>query len=60
MVYDRSRPLKANREDVDLTAGKVRPPIAASIDPIDLWGKGTGKIGRAITSIAVLVTMRPG
>jgi hypothetical protein len=51
--------MKANREDVDLTACKGRPPIAVSIDPIDLWRKVTGKIDLAIASIAVLLTMRP-
>jgi hypothetical protein len=59
MVYERSRPLKPNREDVDLTACKARPSIAVSSDPIDLWAKVTGKIDRAIASIAVLLTMRP-
>ena len=59
MLYERSRPLKANREDVDLAACKDRPPIAASIDPIDLRAKVTGKIDRAVASIAVLLTMRP-
>ena len=59
MLYERSRPLKANREDVDLTACKARPPIAVSIDPIDLWAKVTGKIDREIASIAVLLAMRP-
>ena len=59
MLYERSRPLKTNRDDVDPTACKARPPIAVSIDPIDLWAKVTGKIDRAIASIAVLLTMRP-
>jgi hypothetical protein len=59
MLYERSRPLKANREDVDLAACKDLPPIAASIDTIDLQAKVTGKIDRAIASIAVLLTMRP-
>jgi hypothetical protein len=59
VVDERSRPLKANREDVDLTACKTHPPIAVSIDPIDPWAKVTGKIDRAIASIAVLLTMRP-
>jgi hypothetical protein len=59
MLYERSRPLKANREDVDLTACKGRPPITVSIDPIDLWAIVTGTIDRAIASSAVLLTMRP-
>ena len=59
MLYERSRPLKANREDVDLTACRARRPIPVSIDPIDPWAKVTGKIDRAIASIAVFLTMRP-
>jgi hypothetical protein len=55
MLYERSTPLKANHEDVDMTACKARPPIAVSSDPIDLWAKVTGKIDRAIASIAVLL-----
>ncbi len=59
MLYERSRPLKANRENVDLTACKARPPIAVSSGPSDLRAKVTGNIDRAIASIAVLLTMRP-
>jgi hypothetical protein len=59
MPYERSRSLKPNREDFDLTACRARLPIAVSGDPIDLWAKMTGKIDRAIASIAVLLTMRP-
>ena len=51
MLYERSRPLKANRDDVGLTALKARRPTPASIDQIDLWAKVTVKIDRAITSI---------
>jgi hypothetical protein len=36
MRYERSRPLKPNREDVDLTACRPVPAIAVSIDPIGL------------------------
>ena len=57
MLYERSRPLKANRDDVGPTALKVRPPTPVSIDQIDLWA--TVKIDRAIASIAVLLTMSP-
>ena len=60
MPYERSRPLKANRDDVGLTAFKARRPIAVSIDQIDLWAKVTVKIDRAIAAIAVLLTMSPG
>ena len=56
MLYERSRPLKANRDDVGLTALTVRPP---TIDQIDLWAKVTMKIDGAIASIAVLLTMSP-
>jgi hypothetical protein len=59
MLYERSRPLKANRDDVGLTALTVRPPTGVSIDQIDLWAKVTVKIDRAIASIAVLLTMSP-
>ena len=59
MRYKQSRPLRANREDVDVAVCKDQTPIAASIDPIDLRAKVTGKIDRAIASIAVLLTMRP-
>ena len=59
MLYERSRPLKANRDDVGLTAFKARPPTLVSIDQIDLWAKVTVKIDRAIASIVVLLTMRP-
>jgi hypothetical protein len=58
MLYERSRPLKANRDDV-VTALTVRPPTRVSIDQIDLWAKVTVKIDRAIASIAVLLTMSP-
>jgi hypothetical protein len=58
MLYERSRPLKANRDDVGLNAFKARPPTPVSIDQIDLWAKVTVKIDRAIASIGVLLTMR--
>ena len=59
MLYERSRPLKANRDHVGPTAFKARPPTPVSIDQIDLWAKVTVKIDRAIASIAVLLTMNP-
>ena len=59
MLYERSRPLKANRDDVGPTALKVRPPTPVSIDQIDLWAKVTVRIDRAIASTAVLLTMNP-
>jgi hypothetical protein len=53
MLYERSRPLKTNRDDVDLIAFKARPSTPVSIDQIDRWAKVTVKIDRAIASIAV-------
>ena len=58
MLYERSRPLKANRDDVGPTAFKARPPTPVSI-ALDLWAKVTIKINRAIASIAVLLKMNP-
>jgi hypothetical protein len=52
MLYERSRPLKANRDDVDLAAFKARPATPVSIDPSDLWAKVTVKItGRSHLSL---------
>jgi hypothetical protein len=48
MPYERSRPLKTNRDDVGRTAFKARPPTPVSIDQIDPWAKVTMKIDRAI------------
>ena len=59
MLYERSRPLKANRDDVGPTAFKARPPTPVSIDQIDRCAKVTVKIDRAIASTAVLLTMNP-
>jgi hypothetical protein len=59
MLYERSRPLKADRDDAGLTAFEARPPTPVSIDQINLWAKVTVKIDRAIASIAVLLTMSP-
>jgi hypothetical protein len=59
MLYERSRPLKPNREDVGPTAFNARPPTPVSIDQIDRCAKVTVKIDRAIASIAVLLTMSP-
>ena len=59
MLYERSRPLKANRHNVDLAVFKARLPIPVSIDQIDRCAKVTVKIDRAIASIAVLLTMSP-
>jgi hypothetical protein len=51
MLHERSRPSKANRDDVGLTAFKARPPTPVSIDQIDQWTKVTVKIDRAIASL---------
>jgi hypothetical protein len=59
MLYERSRPLKANRDDVGPTTFKARPSTPVSIDQIDLWAKITVKIDRAIASIAVLLRINP-
>ena len=59
MRYERSKPLKVNREDSAPPVRKARGPIPVSIDPIDLWPKVAGKNDLAIASIAVLLTMRP-
>ena len=58
MLYEWSRPSKANRHDGGMTAFRARPPTAVSID-LDLWAKVTIKINRAIASIAVLLKMNP-
>jgi hypothetical protein len=51
MLYERSRPSKANRDDVGLTAFRARPRTPVSIAQIDLWAKVTVKIDRAIASL---------
>ncbi len=46
--YERSRPSKANPEDVDLN---IRRLIEVAVHSIDLWAKVmTGKINREIAS----------
>jgi hypothetical protein len=59
MPYERSKPLKVNRENIDLPVRKAHGTISLSIDPIDLWLKVAGKNDRAMASIAVVLTMRP-
>jgi hypothetical protein len=51
MLYEWSRPLKANGEHIGLTIFKARPPTPIPIDQIDLWAKVTLKIDRAIASL---------
>jgi hypothetical protein len=51
MLYERSRPSKANREEVSLTPSEACRLIAICIDLIDLCAKVTGKIDPAIASI---------
>jgi hypothetical protein len=59
MLDERSRPLKANPDNVGPTAFKARRPTPVSIDQIDLWAKVAVKIGRPIAAMAVLLTMSP-
>ena len=59
MLDERSRPLKANRDNVGPTAFKARRPTPVFIDQIDLWAKVAVKIDRAIAAMAVLLTMSP-
>ena len=51
MLYERSRPSKANREEVGLTHSEACRLMAICIDLIDLCAKVTGKIDPAIASI---------
>jgi hypothetical protein len=51
MLYERSRALMANREDVSLTPSEACRLIAICIDLIDLCAKVTGKIDPALASI---------
>lgn len=51
MVYERSRPSMANREDIRLTPSEACRLIAICIDLIDLTAKVTGKIDPAVGSI---------
>ena len=51
MLYERSGPSRANREDVGLTHSEACRLMAICIDLIDLCAKVTGKIDPAIASI---------
>ena len=51
MLYERSRPLKAGREDVVLTSAEACRLVAICIDLVDLCAKVTGKIDPAVASI---------
>jgi hypothetical protein len=51
MLYKRSGPSRANREDVGLTHSEACRLMAICIDLIDLCAKVTGKIDPAIASI---------
>lgn len=59
MLYERSRPLKTNPDNIGPTAFKACRPTPVSIDQIDLWAKVAVKIDRAIAAMAVLLTMSP-
>jgi hypothetical protein len=51
MLCERSRPSRANGEDVGLTPSDACRLIAICIDLIDLCAKVTGKIDPALASI---------
>ena len=51
MLYERSSPSMANREDIGLTPSDVCRLIAICIDLINLCAKVTGKIDPALASI---------
>jgi hypothetical protein len=51
MLYERSRPSEAGREDARLTTADACRLVAICIDLIDLCAKVTGKIDPAVASI---------
>ena len=51
MLYERSRPSIANRDEVGLTASEACRLMAICIDLIDLCAKVTGKIDPAVGTI---------
>jgi hypothetical protein len=51
MLYERSRPSMANREEIRLTPSDAYRLMAICIDLIDLCSKVTGKIDPAVASI---------
>jgi hypothetical protein len=51
MLYERSKPSKANREAAGLTHSEACRLMAICIDLIDLCAKVTGKIDPAVGSI---------
>jgi hypothetical protein len=51
MLYERSIPSIANREEIGLTASDASRLIAICIDLIDLCAKVTGKIDPAVATI---------
>jgi hypothetical protein len=51
ILYERSRPSKASREEVSLTPAEACRLIAICIDLIDLCAKVTGKIDPAVAAI---------
>jgi hypothetical protein len=51
MLYERSRPSEASREEIGLTPSEACRLIAICIDLIDLCAKVTGKIDPAVASI---------
>jgi hypothetical protein len=51
MLYERSRPSMAEREEIGLTPSEACRLMAICIDLIDLCSKVTGKIDPAVGSI---------
>jgi len=51
MLYERSRPLVAEHEEIGLTASEACRLMAICVDLIDLCAKVTGKIDPAVGSI---------
>ncbi len=51
MLYERSSPSIANREEIGLTPSDASRLIAICIDLIDLCAKVTGKIDPAVATI---------
>ena len=55
MRDERSKPSKANREDIGLRVRKAHRPGSVSIDPIGLWPKVARKMtGRSHPSLSCL------
>ncbi len=51
VLYDRSRPSLAEREEIGLTASEARRLMAICVELIQLCAKATGKIDHPVGSI---------